>query len=172
MSYFNNYNIDFNVLANLLTPPFLRKPKLIDWLITLLKPLEETNYKFKAFRRQAIYKVTHNGQVVYLQKVLRDAYDNDLRRILIVDAFSIDPLWVYPENNLQPIYVYTEAENKPVYVHDMSIFNAGDYDFLVLFPLELKPITDFDTNILEIQIKSLINYYKLASKRYKILWIL
>ena len=172
MSYFNNYEINFNVLANLLTPPFLRKPKLIDWLITLLKPLEETNYKFKAFRRQAIYKVTHNGQVVYLQKVLRDAYDNEQRRILIQDAFSIDPIWVYPQNDQLPIYIYSEAENKPVYLYDNSIFDAGDYDFVVLFPLELKPLTAFETNILEIQIKSLINYYKLASKRYIILWIL
>lgn len=172
MSYFNNYDIDFNVLANLLTPPFLRKPKLIDWLITLLKPLEETNYKFKAFRRQAIYKVTHNGQVVYLQKVLRDAYDNEQRRILIQDAFSIDPLYIYPEANQLPAYIYSEAENQPVYLYDNSIFDAGDYDFVVLFPLELKPLTDFETNILEIQIKSLINYYKLASKRYIILWIL
>lgn len=172
MSYFNNYDIDFNVLANLLTPPFLRKPKLIDWLITLLKPLEEVNYKFKAFRRQAIYKVTHNGQVVYLQKVLRDAYDNEQRRILIQDAFSRDPLYIYPEANQLPAYIYSEAENQPVYLYDNSIFDAGDYDFVVLFPLKLKPLTDFETNILEIQIKSLINYYKLASKRYIILWIL
>jgi hypothetical protein len=172
VKYFNNYNIDYSKLANLLTPPFLRKTNLIDWLVLLLSPLENTNYNFKIFRSQAIYKVAHNSQVVYLQKVLRDAYDNELRRIIVQNVVKKDITYIYPEADENPIYIYSDGENKPVYIYDSSIFNSSEFDFVVLFPLALKPLSDFDRNIFEIQIKSLINYYKLASKRYKILWTL
>lgn len=171
MNYSNIYNIDFRKLANMLTPPFLRKLTHIDWLETLFKPLEEVNFKFKIFRKESIYKVTHNGQVVYLQKVLNDAFDNEFRRIYIVDSFAIEPLWVYPEANQRDIYIGEVGDSETVYVYDESIFDDSDVDFIVVMPIELMPATDYDLNIVEIQIKSLVNYYKLASKRYKIIWI-
>ena len=105
-----------------------------------------------------------------LQAVLNDSYDKNLRRIRVVDSFVQDPLWIYPENDNKPVYVYPENDNKPVYVYPDSIFDDIDVDFLVLIPVEYKPSNQESLNILEVQIKSLINYYKLASKRYKILW--
>ncbi len=170
MRYSNIYNIDFGNLANLLTPPFLRKVKLIDWLIVLLKPLEEVNVSFKSFRNDAIYQVTHNGQVFSLQKVLNDAYDNTERRIRIVDSFVVDPLYIYPEDDERPVYVYPEGQEPP-YVYDDVVFEEIDVDFIVLLPSDFRPSNDEDRRILEIQIRSLINYYKLASKRYVLKWI-
>ncbi len=168
MNYSKIYNIDFRSLANLLTPPFLRKKTFIDWLSCLLHPLSFVNYNLNIFRKESIYKVTHNGQVVYLQKVLNDKYDNELRRIRIQDSFIYDPTWVYPEIRELPVYVYDE--NNPVYIYDESAFDTAETDFVAIFPNEIKPVNEIDLNILEIQIKSLINYYKLAGKRYLILW--
>jgi len=170
VNYSNIYNIDFRKFANLLIPPFLRKVVLIDWLVTLLNPVEDVNYKFKKFRDSSIYKVTHNGQVVYLQKVLNDYFDNLDRRIYIVDSLVIPPTWVYPVNENLPVYIYPENENKPVYIYDDSIFIDSGIDFVVILPLDIKPTNATDLNTLEIYMKSLINYYKLASKRYKLEW--
>lgn len=170
MKYFNVYNIDFSKLANLLTPPFLRKARLLDWLIVLLKPLEEVNRDFNAFRAVSIYQVTHNGQVFSLQAVLNDAYDNVERRIRIVDTLVLDPLYIYPEADERPVYVYPEGQQvgEIPYVYDESVFDDIDLDFLVLIPIEYRPADAQERNILEIQIRSLVNYYKLASKRYEI----
>lgn len=171
MNFSNIYNLNFAKLANLLTPPFLRKPKLIDWLVVLLKPLGDVNRSFNKFRAKSIYQVTHNGQVYSLQAVLNDAYDNDLRRIRIVDSYVIDPVYVYPEADQRPVYINPDGVNPTTYLYDDSIFVDIDVDFLVLIPEEYKPADPQDLNILVIQIRSLINYYKLASKRYKIIWI-
>lgn len=166
----NYNNIDFRALASKLSPPKLRKERLIDWVVALLKPLEEVNFLFKNFRKQAIYKVVHNGQVVYLEKVLNDRYDNSLRRIYIADAFEYDPTWVYPENENLPVYVNPEA-GEAVYIYDDSILQESNVDFIVFVPLDLQPSTPTTLNNFLIQMRSLINYYKLASRRYSIQWI-
>lgn len=173
---FNNiYVINFWNLILFLVPPFLRKPILIDWLNVLIQPLTQTNFSFKTFRRESIYKVTHNGTVVMLQKVLNDAFDPSARRIRIVDSIIFDPLYIYPESDLKPVYVEAEDDFaiSDLYVYaDKEIAEENEVDFIIQMPRALRPITDEETDILEIQISSLTNYYKLASKRYKILWIL
>lgn len=171
MDYSKIYDIDFRALANLLTPPFLRKVTFIDWLEVLFKPLEEVNLSLKALRKEAIYKVTHNGQVVYLQKVLNDSFDKEFRRIKITDSFEVNPTWIYPEADELPVYVYADAESSPRYVYDDSIFDTSTFDFNILIPSDLRPVSAEDIINLELQIKSLTNYYKLASKRYQIKWI-
>lgn len=171
MNFSNIYDIDFAKLANILTPPFLRKRKLTDWLIVLLRPLGEVNLRFNKFRARSIYKVTHNGQVFSLQAVLNDAYDDTLRRIRIVDGAKIDPLYIYPEADDKPAYIYPDGVEPITYIYDDSILEDADFDFVVLIPVEYRPADPQALNILLIQIRSLINYYKLASKRYTIKWI-
>jgi hypothetical protein len=166
VNYSKIYNIDFRELANLLTPPFLRKLKFIDFLEALLKPLEEVNFDFKIFRNKAIYKVTHNGQTVYLQAVLNDSYDNGLRRIYIDDVPIYDPLYIYPEANEKPVYI-----GKPYLYTAAEALNFSGFDFLVFVPVEYKPFEEKELEIFLTQIRSLINYYKLASKRYDIIFI-
>lgn len=165
MNYSNTYNIDFRELVNLLTPPFLRRLKLVDFLEALLKPLEEVNFKLKLFRGQSIYKVTHNGQVVYLQAVLNDKYDNDQRRIKIDDFPIFDPLWIYPDADENPVYI-----GSPALYTSEEAFSATEFDFLVFVPMEYRPFETTERENFLTQIKSLINYYKLASKRYDIIF--
>lgn len=162
----NYYNIDFRELANKLTPPFLRSLKNIDFLEAILKPLEEVNLKFKSFRRSSIYKVKNNGQIVYLQAVLNDTYDNSQRRIYILDFPIFNPVYVFPVNDQKPVYLDSK------YLHTEAEVNAVlQSDFLVFVPLEIRPYAPEDLEIFLTQIKSLVNYYKLASKRFDIKFI-
>jgi hypothetical protein len=171
VNYSKIYNIDFRAFCILLTPPFLRKNTLIDFLETLLRPLEEINFSFKSFRSRSIYKVTHNGQVVSIQQVLNDYLDKEFKRITIADSAENITAYLYQEAENKPVFIYSEAENNPVYIFSESDLTDLDFDFVVNIPLEIKPINEIDYNTLELQIKSLINYYKLSSKRYRILWI-
>lgn len=170
MRFYKIYNIDFRALANLLTPVFLRTRKHIDWILVLLNPLRDVNFSFNKFRNDSIYRVTHNGQVYSLQAVLNDAYDKTERRIKIVDSLFIEPVYVYPEDDEKPVYIYPENQGQ-TYVYDNSVFEESELDFIVLIPSDIKPFSENDTRILEIQIRSLVNYYKLASKRYELRWI-
>lgn len=171
MKSFKVYSIDFRRFAFLLTPIMFRKKKMIDWLEVLLQPLSELNRLFIKFRNDSVYKVVHNGQVFSLEQVLNDSFDFYDRRIYILDRDYTDFLYIYPAEDDKPIYIYEESENRSVYVYDESAYESPGYEFIVHMPLDSKPSTEEALKNIETQIKALVNYYKLVSKRYTIIWI-
>lgn len=149
------YEVDYKRLAILLLPPFLRKPRNVAYVQALLSPIDEVHYGWKQKRQRDWYKIQHNGQVCKLRKVLNDAFDPSERRIYITDGNS------FPRK-----YIYTRAENKPVFLGKLFIYRHAEYegtgsDFIVFAPPD---IIAAQTN----EMKALIEFYKLASKRYQI----
>jgi len=149
------YNIDFNKLAVLMTPSFLRKPVLTAYLQSLLMPVSQLHYDWLQKRLADWYVINHTGQVRLLRKVLNDTLDVGSRRIYITDGNA------FPRK-----YIYTRAEKKPVFLGKLFIYQNSEYlntgvDFIVFVPQEV-----IDTKINELH--SLIRKYKLASKRYQI----
>lgn len=165
MDYNKILNVDFRKLSVLLTPIFWRKRAFVEYIYCFIEPIKVLNDEFKKFRTNSIYKIVHNGQVMILEKVLNDAFDQELRRIYITDSVQNDPLYLYsiPEN--KPVYLGTQ------YLYDFSSFENTNYEFIVNFPIAIKPVNPFDLLNFENRIKALVNYYKLASKRYIIKWI-
>lgn len=149
------YEVNIKKLVIWLLPTFLRKPRIISYLFSLSKPLEILHYNWQQMRSDNIYKLEHNGQVCYLRKALNDRFDPSKRRIIIVGAQR------YKEQ-----YIYTKGEKKPKYLGTMYLRRSTDFgdngvDFLVLVPAELLDENNYE-------MKALIDYYKLASKRYRI----
>lgn len=150
------FNINFHKLVVLLLPTFLRKAKLVAYLTALITPVKIMYDDFVAARAANLYKLAHNGQVCYLRKALNDSFDPAQRRIIITDG-----------NRYAREYIYTHAEKQPKYLGSMMLRPASDYDdagidFRVICPKELqgkgKPY----------QLMALVDFYKLASKRYVI----
>jgi hypothetical protein len=149
------YNIDFNKLAVLMLPSFLRKPILTAYLQSLLVPISQLHYDWLQKRQDDWYVINHTGQVRLLRNVLNDHLDVGSRRIYITDGNA------FPRK-----YIYTRAENKPVFLGKLFIYQNSEYlntgvDFIVFVPQEV-----IDTKINELH--SLIKKYKLASMRYQI----
>lgn len=148
------YNLDINKLTILLTPTFLRKERFLAWLRVIHFPLIEIVDKFNFNRNENLYNLAHNGQVCYLRVVLNDRFDPIQRRIKIADG-----------NRYQRQYIYTRGEQKPKYLGKIYLYDRADYgdtgvDFIVLIPRGLI--------YNEYEKKALVDFYKLASKRYKI----
>ena len=150
------FNIDFNRLILWLIPAFLRRAKLYAWLQTLCSPVVNIYDEFIKERDANLYKLSHNSQVFSLEKVMNDKFDSQERRIYISDGFTKDR-----------IYIHRRIEDKPVYLHPIYLHNRGDYadtgvDFIVWIPwaVFMSP-----QNLVEA--KALIDFYKLAGKRYK-----
>ena len=148
------FNVNFKRLALLLTPTFLRSEIMTAWLFVLVKPLEDLHYQYLQFRKDMIYRLAHNSQVCYLRAALNDRFDRQLRRIKIVEG-----------NAFRRQYIYTDGEQKPKFLGTMFLYDDSDYadtgvDFIVEVPIGLV------FSIYEMQ--SLIEIYRLASKRYKI----
>ena len=148
------HNLNINKLTELLTPTFLRKERMLAWLRVIHFPLIKIVDDFNFNRNQNLYNLAHNGQVCYLRKALNDRFDITERRIRIVDG-----------NRYQRQYIYTRGEQKPKYLGTIYLYDRADYgdtgvDFIVLIPRGLR--------YNKFEMESLIDFYKLASKRYKI----
>lgn len=148
------YNLNINKLTELLTPTFLRKEKFLAWLRALHFPLIKVLDDFNFSRNDNLYNLAHNGQVAYLRGALNDRFDKSQRRIKIADG-----------NRYQRQYIYTRGEQNPKYLGKIYLYDRADYgdtgvDFIVLIPRGLI--------YNEYEMKALVDFYKLASKRYKI----
>ena len=149
--------IDFKRLVQLLLPTFLRKPQQTAFLNATIAPLE-TLYS------ETMYKMQHNGQVIYLEKVLNEFCDvagynsqnhEGTKQIIIEDAAVPRMQYVYREDGI--------ANYGKPYLRVGVVYITGDYDhndFVVKIPTTVSYIDS--------QIRAIIDYYKLAGKKYTI----
>lgn len=150
------YSMNWQRFIIWMLPIYLRKPKTFSFLNALITPLEKLHNSWLVFRLENLYRLRHNGQTVYFRKALNDAFDNENRRIEIING-----------NAIQPHYIFTPIENKPLFISaPIYIYNSEDSigngaDFIVKVPqhviVQRLP-----------QLLSEIKYYKQAGKRFKI----
>ena len=148
------YNLNIDKLLVLLTPTFLRKPKVVAWLRMLAIPLHKMLYKFQQARESDLYNLAHNSQVCYLRKALNDEFDKVQRGISIEDGKQNVRLYIYPRSANRPLYL------GKVYLYQRGSYIDGGVDFVVVLPRDLE----YDKYKLE----ALVNFYKLAGKRWTI----
>jgi hypothetical protein len=150
------YRIDYDRLAILMLPTFLRKPILVGFVQALLQPIASLHRDWLVKRTEDWYLLEHTGQVCRLRKVLNDNLDNVQRRITIASgsAFVQEYIWTETEAEKQWIddtfYVYSEDEYE----------NTG-VDFVVFVPQSVIDTEPF-------KLDYIIKFYKLAGKRYGI----
>jgi hypothetical protein len=153
----NIFSIDFSKVILWLLPHFLRRPRLFSYLSALSQPVCKLYDEFHLFRDDNLYRLSHTGQVFSLENVLNDKFDAAERRIYITDGTT-----------RRRTYLFTRIEVQPEYIGKINLHNRGDYadtgvDFIVWIPLSVY-VSNEDTS----EAKALVNFYKLAGKRYKI----
>lgn len=148
------YNLNIDKLLVLLTPTFLRKPKLVAWLRMLATPLHKLLYTFQQARTADLYNLAHNSQICYLRKVLNDEFDPQLRRIKIEDGHRNARRYIYQRNVNRPLYL------GKVFLYQRGAYIDGGVDFVVVLPQGLE----YDRYKLD----AYVNFYKLAGKRWTI----
>lgn len=162
------YQIAFNKLTKWLLPTFLRKNKWSAWLMVLLTPIRSLYDKKQLWRSQIRYNMQHNGQVIYLEKVLNEYYliagynhqDHQNTKLIYIGAGEQpNQLYIYTIPELQPVPIYTTAENQPLFIYTESEMNAQYAEFIVWVPVSLLYI--------EAEMRALIDYY-IDTKLYKI----
>lgn len=149
------FRIDIDRLVTLLLLPDLRVRFNFIFVRAMVQPVASLLDKFKLNRSNNLYDLEHNGQVCYLRSMLNDWFDPSERRITIEDTVRYNWTFIYPEAADQPLWLETVPVASEAYTSDEGV------DFTVNVPAELG------TGIKPRMI-SLINYYKLAGKRYAI----
>ena len=162
------YLLDFPKLVALLLPHFLRKAKQLGWILAFLKPFKTFYTAKQLFRFSIRYKMQHNGNVIYLEKVLNEyfnivGYDHQnhqaSKQIYIGEGENLFPLYLYTEAEQLPKYIKTAAENDPLFIYNQMEIDANHADFIVYVPAALV--------FIEAEMIALINYY-INTKTYKI----
>lgn len=109
--------VDWKRTLIMLMPPVLRKKTHAEWLYALLKPLSNVY-------EDTLYKMQHNGQVIYLEKVLNELFNKE--RVY-------DPN-LSTKQKAQQGLIFIDDANRPAvqYLYTHEEIDAG-YDSIDLF---------------------------------------
>lgn len=166
----NVYQIQWPVLIKRLLIIVLRKPTIEAFLKALTAHSTALHTEFKEFRLNCLYRINHNSQICYMEAVLNDYFDSNLRRIRIVNVTFKEPIYFYEPEENREVFHYEPEDNKSVYYRDDDEFTGDGVDFVVMVPPDLQPVTESAEIALKTRMSGQIDYYKLYSKNYKIVW--
>ena len=176
------FNLNVNDLAKACLAYFMRVPKLLSWMYTILRGVKDLYNDFESWSAEILYELGIDYQVVYLEKLLNDKYNGGMAAysfdnvtftyspvvgaIYITDAADvIQPVYIWNKIEARPpIYLYNKAENKP----PVYLYNQVEYDthinFIIWIPTTLINIMTQPTEVA--QINAWIRKYKLAGTNY------
>jgi hypothetical protein len=160
-------NLRISFIANLqsLIPVKIRDIVIIEYLKSVLNPLQQLNGRFAKWAYQNLYKVSMTGQVIYLEHILNDIFDPTNRAIYIdyplIQVSDSKVIYYDIEQQPQDLAIYYVGENAPL----VGLFYDGEQKlvphFIVKVPSSILAATD-------ISIKGIVNFYKIAGKRYTV----
>lgn len=132
------------------------------FLGSAIAPLEDIWTWFTLFRSDIDYSLKFNGQVIYLEHLLNDQFDPINRTIYISDAANV------------PFeYIFTTSENVSNYIYSNTETLTTDQVYLMLtnelISQEQFVVNIPNTSINQIELKALVDKYRLASKNYTII---
>lgn len=162
----SKYEVNIKRFALLLLPTFWRKPILAAFAYAMVWPLVGLHTRFILFRRDTVYRLTHNGQVCHLRAVLNDQFDPIERRITISDeAASSGVLMLHMREQEQAFMLPTRESDKAFIVNRRGFDGVNGFDFWVNIPISLYDAVDV------FRLRAIVGTYKLASKRFSINYI-
>ena len=131
------FNIDFRQIVYNILPHFLRKPGILAYLYSAVKPLKDLNTTFTTFRTTTNYNLSFTGQTIYLKHFLNDQHDPVGRGIYITNINNDPYNYLFNVIEGAPLqYVYNTAEGNPYYLNNFSEVLAGN-DFTIFVPAAL-----------------------------------
>ncbi len=147
--------INFVQLIQLFLPIDWRQNKQTSFLNSIIKPLDSLYV-------DTLYKMQHTCQVIYLEKMLNeyfavvgyDSQNHETTKVVFIDDAPKPPTK----------YIYLNQEIPPKdYLYLRTQYLTGDtdhIDFIIHIPSSFVFVED--------KLKAIIDYYKLAGKKYKI----
>jgi hypothetical protein len=97
-----------------------------------------------------------------VKAVLNDTFDVDQRRITVSDSGQASIIILKPDTYNEPVVLQPDSVKPAVVISNDSAYAGSEFDFIVTVPFT---ITESDMY----RLKALVNFYKLAGKRYKVI---
>lgn len=160
-------SIDLFYLAYITLPPILRIEPWLSFLTVFMSQLNTVQMGFNDYFESVKYELQFNGQVIYLEHLLNDRFDPELRRIYINSEEQLQKVFIH--NILESIpleeenYIYNQTDIEDA--TDTHLYNEVEYsldnDFTIFLPEGLI--------YNELELRSVVDSYKLAAKRYNLI---
>lgn len=155
------YKVDFRRLSvwNIFTSIRLRR--VVALLAAGVSMIEFVYEQFRQFKQYSEYRLRITPQVCYLEKLLRDRYDKEQRRIYIKRAQYFEEVYLYQEAENRPLFLpkYGEEMDDLVLYTDSETVSVG-VDFIVMVPVDVV----FNEN----EMNALLDSHKLPGMEHKI----
>ena len=142
----NYQTIDIDILNEMFLPTFLRNNEVKAFVNSVSNPVKE-------LYTSTLYKMQHNGQVIYLEKMLNEFYaitDYDKNNHVSTRKIFITNAPIVPR-----VYIYRPIENKPLYLNGSTPVYLNrpqiQYNYIINVPETLV----YDEQIM----RALVNYY-------------
>lgn len=162
----SKYEVNIKRLALLLLPTFWCRPILATLAYAMVSPLGYLHTRFVLFRRDTVYRLTHNGQVCYLRAVLNDTFDPIERRITVTEeAASAGVMMLRMREEEQALLLPTRETGRAFIINRRGFGGINGFDFWVNVPLALYDTMDVS------RLRAIVGTYKLASKRFSVNYI-
>lgn len=160
------FDIDYSVLRVQLLPVRLRTTLIKAWVKCLVRPVETLYDKFMVSRAADLYRLSHNGQVCYLEAALNDMFDDLERRIFITDGPYIDPLYIYQVPEEKPLIIGIDDEiGSESYAPRWLFTTPETTEYTWAFFVNVPDGLSFDPD----KMRALIDRDKLVGKTYNII---
>lgn len=138
--------------------------RMVDWLKSLVAPIQSLHIKFNAFVDIKRYEINLTGQVVYLEHYLNGIFDPTEKRIFISDGSPIFSSIIYNKSEaIHSSVIYNKSENEESALVYNKAELATQNDFIVNVPSAITLTVELLN-----QIKASVNLYKQAGSRYTI----
>lgn len=158
----SKYDVSFSRLAALLLPMCLRRPRVMALGRAMVAPVALMHTELMRFRNDMHYRMTHNGQTCHLRAVLNDRFDAVERRIRITESNEGDT-GVTLHMRITALFVRMPRRNDGRrLLYRRGYGGSQAYGFWVEVP------TQMHGTINELELRAVVNKYKLASIRYGI----
>lgn len=155
---FPRVNIKQLVYAN--TPRIIRREWWLHLQYYLMNSVVKVNDDYTQWAAQTEYDLLFDSQVIYLEHILNDMFDNINRTIYIFDGDAEPDLFFANINEFEdvPIFIDNIGESGIFYLSNVPE-DAGDYDFIVY-------VDDIGGPYNEAVLFATVNQYKEAGKRW------
>ena len=161
--------IDYNKLAVLLLPTFLRQPLLMSLARILMVPLQRLHDEHHAARDERMYQLRHTSQICHIKDALNREFavgNYDPTTPDYTEGFEIEDInaigdWVMTYDEVPAFAdVHTMAEDDDyLLVYDEPIITQATQSFIVYVPKAL----DFNASLPKV--RAIVDLYRLASRK-------
>lgn len=166
----NIFQIDWLKFVRENVPIALRQPLFLHWLNSVVGEIKQLHLTFLAHREDWLYKIRHTSQVIHIEKVLNDRFDDLERRIYINNVTFESYLYLWPDEE-NPYYLQEDGADpdSPLYLleADAGVISP---DATIYVPISLKPTGELALTNFENEMRCLVDYYKTYGVNYQILY--